>query len=94
MGLMDLTTVGDAFKNYGVLVNTVECYNMPGLSVNFPFVFLDSRIAFTLLFIFISFLFASLPYHLKRLKLRLGSCSAHNEASWDTSLPLWVQGRS
>ena len=52
---MDLTTVGDAFEDCGVLVNNVvECYNMPSLSVNFPFVFLDSRITFTLLFIFIS----------------------------------------
>ena len=94
MDLMDLTTVGDAFKDCGVLVNTVECYNMPRLSVNFPFVFLDSRIAFTLLFIFISFLFASLLYHHRRLKLRLESCSTLNAASWDTSFPLWVQGRS
>ena len=60
MPCMDLTTVGDAFKDRGVLVNTVvECYNMPSLSVNFPSVFLHSKIAFTVLFIFISFLSAS-----------------------------------
>ena len=64
---MDLTTVGDAFEDAGVLVNDpVEWYNMPSLSVNFSFVFQDSKIVFTLLFVFISFSFASLLYHQKQ----------------------------